>query len=135
MVLITGANGFLGYYLTGELLKKEYKVIATGKGGCRLPYINNSLFTYTEMDFTDPFAVHDVFEKYKPSIVVHAGAMSKPDECELNQWECYIVNVEGNACTFLPMRKNKKVFLFSCQRILFLMVKKECIKKMMNPVL
>ncbi|HZH37871.1 MAG TPA: NAD-dependent epimerase/dehydratase family protein, partial [Flavisolibacter sp.] len=31
-VLITGANGFLGYYLTKQLLEKNYPVIATGKG-------------------------------------------------------------------------------------------------------
>jgi len=112
MILITGANGFLGYYLTGELLKNEYKVIATGKGDCRLPYTSNPLFSYTEMDFTDPFAVHDAFEKYKPSVVVHAGAMSKPDECELNQWQCYIVNVEGTLHLIANAEEQKSHFIF-----------------------
>ena len=99
-VLITGANGFLGYYLIQELLAKDFEVIATGKGSCRLPFSHSNKFFYAEMDFTDPFAVHDVFEKYKPEIVVHGGAISKPDECELNQWQAYLVNVEGTVQLF-----------------------------------
>jgi len=119
MILITGANGFIGYYLTGELLKKEFNVIATGKGDCRFPYTNNSLFTYAEMDFTDPFAVHDVFEKYRPSIVIHAGAMSKPDECELNQWQCYIVNVEGTLHLLANAEEQKSFFIFLSTDFIF----------------
>src|SRR5215217_466451 len=92
--LITGANGFLGHYLVEQLLKKGHTVIATSKGESRLPFSDKN-FTYVPMDFTDPFAVHDVFEKTQPEVVVHAGAMCKPDECELNQWQSYLVNVEG----------------------------------------
>ena len=62
-ILITGANGFLGYYLVEQLLHKKYEVIATGKGPCRLPFSGHLNFQYEEMDFTDPFSIHDVFEK------------------------------------------------------------------------
>src|SRR5690348_16386643 len=99
-VLITGANGFLGYYLTHQLLQKGNEVVATGKGECRLPFKEEN-FIYATMDFTDPFAVHDVFEKTRPEVVIHAGAMSKVDECELNQWECYLANVEGTLAVLL----------------------------------
>src|SRR5690348_16590677 len=94
-ILITGANGFLGYYLTGKLLLKNYDVIATGKGECRLPFTHYKNFTYVEMDFTDPFKVHDVFTKYQPGIVVHGGAISKVDDCQQNQWQAYTINTEG----------------------------------------
>jgi dTDP-4-dehydrorhamnose reductase len=94
-ILITGANGFVGHHLSELLLQKGYDVLATGKGDCRLPFAGQPGFSYAKMDFTDPFAVHDNFEKFKPSVVVHAGAMSKPDDCELNQWDAYVVNVEG----------------------------------------
>ncbi len=94
-VLITGANGFLGHYLTGLLLKKGYDVIATGMGGCRLPFSDEPGFRYEAMDFTDPSAVTSVFEKYTPTVVVHSGARSKPDECELNQPMAYNCNVKG----------------------------------------
>ena len=110
-ILVTGANGFLGYYLVKQLLQNDLEVIATGKGPCRLPFTHQN-FTYVEMDFTDPFAVHDVFEKYKPGIIVHAGAMSKPDECELNQWQAYITNVEGTITLLNNAAGYKSFFVF-----------------------
>jgi dTDP-4-dehydrorhamnose reductase len=118
-VLITGANGFLGYYLTQKLLAKDFEVIATGKGNCRLPFSDDSKFFYEQMDFTDPFAVHDVFEKYQPDIVVHGGAISKPDECELNQWQAYLVNVEGTVTTLLNAAEQKSFFIFVSTDFIF----------------
>ena len=118
-VLITGANGFLGYYLIQELLAKDFEIIATGKGNCRLPFYNNNKFFYAEMDFTDPFAVHDVFEKYRPEIVVHGGAISKPDECELNQWQAYVVNVEGTVTTLLNAAELNSFFIFVSTDFIF----------------
>jgi dTDP-4-dehydrorhamnose reductase len=110
-ILITGANGFLGGYLVELLLQKEYTVIATGKGECRLPFKHTN-FIYAPMDFTDPFTVHDVFEKFQPQIVVHAGAMSKPDECEQQQWQAYLVNVEGTVTTLMNAAEQKSFFVF-----------------------
>lgn len=118
-VLITGANGFLGYYLTGQLLKKKIPVVATGKGDCRLPFSGASNFTYVQMDFTDPFSVHDVFEKYKPGIVVHGGAISKPDECEQDQWQAYLVNVEGTVTTLLNAAEQKSFFIYMSTDFIF----------------
>jgi len=111
-VLITGANGFLGYYLTEKLLSKGYVVIATGKGDGRLPFQQGRNFFYEPMDFTDPYAVHDVFEKHQPLIVVHGGAISKPDDCESNQWQAYLVNVEGTVTTLVNAAEQRSFFLF-----------------------
>lgn len=111
-ILITGANGFLGYYLAEQLLEKNYSVIATGKGECRLPFTNNNNFRYLPMDFTDPYSVHDVFEKIKPGVVVHAGAMSRPDDCELNQMQAYLVNVEGTVHLLINAAEYKSFFIF-----------------------
>lgn len=111
-VLVTGANGFLGYYLTQQLLQKGYHVVATGKGECRLPFADFPGFRYVAMDFTDPFAVHDVFQAFRPQAVVHAGAMSKPDECELNQWQAYLVNVEGTVTLLFNAAEQRSFFVF-----------------------
>jgi len=111
-ILITGANGFLGYYLTEKLLQKKYPVIATGKGKCRLPFTHYDNFIYNEMDFTDPFQVHDVFEKNSPDVVVHAGAISKVDDCELNQWEAYRVNTEATVTLLVDAEDYKSFFVF-----------------------
>jgi dTDP-4-dehydrorhamnose reductase len=111
-VLITGANGFLGYYLVKQLLEKGFYVIATAKGPNRLPFQEQSNLIYKEMDITDPFQVHDVFEENKPDVVIHSGAMSKPDECELNQWNAYLVNVEGTISVMLNAAEYKSHFIF-----------------------
>lgn len=94
-ILITGANGFLGYYLTELLLRQDQMVIATGKEQCRLPFHDRPRFLYEEMDFTDTRSVRKVLLKHQPECIVHTGAMSKPDECELNRELAYRVNVSG----------------------------------------
>src|SRR6185295_15737799 len=118
-ILITGANGFLGYYLTEKLLQKKHTVIATGKGESRLPFSQHDNFIYSEMNFTDPFNVHDVFEKYKPDVVVHAGAISKVDECELNQWEAYQTNTEATVTLLVNAEEYKSFFVFVSTDFIF----------------
>ncbi len=111
-ILITGANGFLGNYLVPQLLDNKHEVIATGRGENRLPHNNEKRFQYISMDFTDPFQVHDVFEKHQPEVVVHAGALCKPDECEQQQWQAYVTNVEGTVTMLLNAEEFKSFFVF-----------------------
>jgi dTDP-4-dehydrorhamnose reductase len=109
-VLITGANGFLGHYLT-TLLVNHYKVIATGKGPCRLNLLHEN-FCYESMDFTQKDSVEAVFQKIKPDIVVHAGAISKPDECELNKEFAYTSNVLSTQYLLTQSRLLKSFFVY-----------------------
>ncbi len=110
-VLVTGANGFVGYYLTEKLLQKGYGVIATGKGESRLPFAERS-FIYESMDFTNAESVKKIFEKHQPHIVVHAGAMSKPDDCELNKDNAFLINVTGNIYLLKAAKEFKSFFVF-----------------------
>jgi dTDP-4-dehydrorhamnose reductase len=64
------------------------------------------------MDFTDPFQVNDVFAKHKPEIVIHGGAMTKPDECEQNQYEAYKTNVEGTITLLIDSEEYQSFFIF-----------------------
>ena len=118
-ILVTGANGFLGHYLCKQLIERGHEVIATGRGDCRLPFGDHTSFQYASMDFTDPFAVHDVFEKYHPDVVVHAGAMSKVDECEQNQWQAYVTNVEGTVTMLLNAEEQHCFFVFVSTDFIF----------------
>jgi dTDP-4-dehydrorhamnose reductase len=111
-ILITGANGFLGHYLIAALLKYEHEIIATGKGECQLSIAIEKKMQYETLDFTNPFAVHDMFEKYKPEIIVHAGAMTKPDDCEQQQWQAYLNNVEGTVTILLNAEERKSFFIY-----------------------
>lgn len=118
-ILITGANGFLGQHLCAQLLAKGFHVLASGRGECRLPFPGNEKFQYQSLDFTDPFAVHDLFEQYQPTVVVHAGAMTQVDACEQRQWDCYLVNVEGTVTLLLNAAEYKAFFIFVSSDFVF----------------
>lgn len=93
-ILITGANGFVGYYLVQQLLQKGHKVFATGKGENRLPFTGAN-FRYHSMDYTNKENIAAVFAAVQPGVVVHCGAISKPDECEQNKRKAFLANVSG----------------------------------------
>jgi len=111
-ILITGANGFLGHYLISQLLSLQAELIATGRGDCRFPFKQTENFIYRSLDFTDPYEVHDLFEKIQPDVVVHAGAMSRVDDCEKDQWQCYVTNTEGTLTLLFNAEEYKSHFIF-----------------------
>ncbi len=95
-LLITGSNGLLGQHLIKMLIEKTpYQIIATGRGERRLPFPLSERFNYFELDITDGMAVNDFFNEQKPDIIIHAAAITQPDTCELNEVECWNVNVTG----------------------------------------
>ena len=110
-VLITGANGFVNWYLIRDLLQKAYTIIATGKGAPRLQFTHRNLI-YETLDFTDENSVLSIFKKHQPNLVVHAGAMSKPDECELNRDAAFLTNVSGTKHLLNAAALYNSYFLF-----------------------
>lgn len=110
-ILVTGANGFTGYYLVRQLLQKNYKVIATGRGECRLPFEGPD-FIYEPMDFTNELQSAQVFEKHRPDVVVHGGAISKPDECEQNRENAFLNNVTGTIYLLRHAHQYRSCFVF-----------------------
>ena len=109
-VLITGANGFVGTYLS-QLLLSDYKVIATGKGACRLD-IDHPHFRYESLDFTQEKEVLTVLATFKPDIIVHAGAWSKPDDCELHKEQAFLANVTSTDYLLRAAARLKSFFIF-----------------------
>ncbi|GAC1427005.1 MAG: SDR family oxidoreductase [Flavisolibacter sp.] len=110
-ILLTGSNGFIGYYLTEQMLKKGYSVMATSKGENRREHPGQKV-DYTSLDFTDPEAINQTFKKYNPSIVIHCGALSKPDDCELNKPFAYQVNVKGTIDLLSAAKRHACFFIF-----------------------
>ncbi len=91
-VLVTGANGQLGWDMILELKKRGYEPIATDildsfEQDCE----------YIKLDITDEKAVHDVITKTKPDAVVHCAAWTAVDaaEDEENKPKVYAINVLG----------------------------------------
>src|SRR5690242_17803395 len=100
-IFVTGANGFLGQHLTLYLLCKGYDVIASGRGQCRI--LQQNSFQYFSLDITNANAVTATISAIQPDVIIHAAAMSKPDECDRNREACYLNNVSAtkfllNAC-------------------------------------
>jgi dTDP-4-dehydrorhamnose reductase len=92
-VLVTGANGFLAQHLCLYLASKNFDVIAASRGECHIPRKEN--FQFYCVDLTEEVAVQQMLQAINHDIIIHAAAMSKPDECEKNKEECLKQNVEA----------------------------------------
>jgi len=110
-VLITGANGFIGQYLSRQLLHKGCKVIATGKGESRLSFTHENL-VYQTLDFTVKEEVENVLQQYQPQIIVHAGALSQPNTCEQDKETAFLINVTGTQHLLQASQKCKAFFVY-----------------------
>jgi dTDP-4-dehydrorhamnose reductase len=88
-VLITGANGFLGQHLC-RLLRNSHTVFATGKGNKRIPFED---VNYHPAEITDSNSIEELLKKTAPQVIIHAAAMSKPDECDVDRELCDAINI------------------------------------------
>lgn len=78
-ILITGANGQLGYHLQQVLAKHEL-------------FLGDS----HNFDITNQRLVNEQTMQFKPEIVIHAAAYTNVDGAEVNRELCQAVNVDGS---------------------------------------
>ena len=90
-IIVTGANGFLAQHLCLFLADKGFEVFAASRGECRIP--PHLLINYHSLELTNGDAVQKYVSDIRPDVLIHAAAMSKPDECHLNREECILQNV------------------------------------------
>lgn len=92
-VLVTGANGLLGYKLIQLLSSKaEITTIATARKKINgLP----ERVQFYGLDVTDHDQTLDVLNKTKPDVVIHTAAMTQVDQCETERDLCWKANVTG----------------------------------------
>lgn len=91
-ILVTGANGFLGQHLSVFLANNGFQVIAVSRGERKMPEKKNIIFY--DIELTNVSKLKTVFSSFKPAVVVHTAAMSKPDECHANKALCLLNNVD-----------------------------------------
>jgi dTDP-4-dehydrorhamnose reductase len=118
-VIVTGANGLLGQHLVNLLLEEGFFVIATGKGHSRLPFRNSETYRYRDVDITDKDAVGDLLISEKPEIVIHAAAMTQVDECELQQDQCFNINVNGTAHVLSQTEPHSQIIIYISSDFVF----------------
>jgi len=87
-VMVTGANGLLGFKVVEKLQQSGYKIIPTHRSK---PLQTNSI----KLDITEKKEVNELIMKTKPDVVVHAAAETNVDLCEKEPMYAYRVNVEG----------------------------------------
>jgi dTDP-4-dehydrorhamnose reductase len=93
-ILITGSNGLLGQKLVKLLVNKNgIQLLATSTGGNRIKSITG--FDYTSLDITNKLQVEQVFNSFKPNVVINTAAMTNVDACEVKKEECWDLNVNA----------------------------------------
>lgn len=92
-ILITGANGLLGYKLVQLLASKgDVITIATAR---KKPTDLPEGVEFAELDITNKTQTLTVVAAAKPDVVIHAAAMTQVDQCETEREKCWSANVHG----------------------------------------
>lgn len=74
-VLITGASGFLGFYVIRALKEQGYQLHGIARSGLDLTS-RTLLKTYHNIDINDQAALNSVVESVLPNIVIHLAGLS-----------------------------------------------------------
>lgn len=118
-ILLTGANGFVGAWLARDMIHAGYDVMATGSRDCRLPFKNTPHFQYREMELKDPGSIEKVCREFQPDLILHSGAMSRPDACELNKELAFAINVKSTGFLLEQANLFKSRFIFLSSDFVF----------------
>jgi dTDP-4-dehydrorhamnose reductase len=92
-ILISGSNGFLAQHLCNFLNKnlKNCTIYGIIRDINKNSYLtNNQCFN---ANLKDKLAIERIIHQLQPNIIIHAAAMSKPDDCFVNTTACLENNV------------------------------------------
>ncbi|WP_372370515.1 dTDP-4-dehydrorhamnose reductase [Candidatus Uabimicrobium sp. HlEnr_7] len=78
-IIVTGSSGMVGLYLV-LVLQKYYDVYP---------------FSHQQLDITDKKKLKSIFEKVRPSVVIHLAALTNVDLCQEQENKAYAINTEG----------------------------------------
>ncbi len=106
-VLITGGAGYIGSFLTSELLRANYRVTVLDSllfgGESLVPFLNYPNFHFVKADVTEPRAVKDSLKEgwQKPDAIVHLAAIVGFPACQaVGRQVAWRYNVEATKMVF-----------------------------------
>ena len=106
-VLITGGAGYIGSFLTSELLRANFRVTVLDSllfgGESIVPFLHHPNFHFVKADVTDPRAVKDALRDgwQKPDAIVHLAAIVGFPACQaVGRQVAWRYNVEATRMVF-----------------------------------
>jgi dTDP-4-dehydrorhamnose reductase len=88
-IIITGGSGLLGQYLSKEFSKSNEVISLYRKNS-----LSSDKFNSKKLDIRNHILLNDLFESFKPDIVIHAAAISNP-LLSLEAKDVYDINVSS----------------------------------------
>lgn len=107
-LLITGANGFLGWNLV-NFAKLEWDVYGLSHNVQNPQPGLSSL----QCDITDQTSLQRAFNKVNPDAVIHLAAASSPNDCEQHPEQTRRVNVDASAALAILCEKAQIPLVFT----------------------
>jgi nucleoside-diphosphate-sugar epimerase len=106
-VLITGGAGYIGSFLTSELLRANYRVTVLDSllfgGESIVPFLHHPNFHFVKADVTDPRTIKDSLKDgwQKPDAIVHLAAIVGFPACQaVGRQVAWRYNVEATKMVF-----------------------------------
>jgi dTDP-4-dehydrorhamnose reductase len=90
-ILVTGANGQVGYCLQQVLSQTQFETIS---------------LTKEELDISDASAVNNLVDQVKPQIIINAAAYTAVDKAESEIEKAFAINRDGAANLSQAAKKN-----------------------------
>ncbi|HSC52085.1 MAG TPA: SDR family oxidoreductase [Phnomibacter sp.] len=118
-ILITGVSGFVGRNLAAYWCKHPGHDIAGMGRSSEKPAMLSGSLQYLCCGLTNQQEVLETINHYQPDWVIHCAAMSKPNDCELQQELCYQVNVEATQYVIDACKATKSKLLFMSTDFVF----------------
>lgn len=105
MIVVTGANGFIGQYLVNQLIKDGFDVLGTTRSKRNIQYFKKQNIEFIQLDITNE-KDFDKLPKDGVDAVVHLAALLSIDVSKWTAKDYLLVNALGTNNVLEYCRKN-----------------------------